>query len=212
MGPPHPSPRAKRTRSSDGGPTPAGRRGSSTPSPATPLAIVARTGPGLDALRRAWRQGHRPSPPPAHPPISWPCFRNRGACFRSELAPASGRMSAEVDEGLWDLGRPRASSPPDAFSAVRSLLSARLRLRRSHGAHRGAARRAVLGRQRATVGTGIGEGRWSLLPEADNAGDRVAERATGRGVGRSRGLAAPGPMGSRGLGALGTRVVPDPVA
>ncbi len=152
----------------DGGPTPAGRRGSSTPSPATPLAVVARQ--DLAWMLSAVRGDKGPAEPTAGASADLlAVFRNRGACFRSELAPASGRMSAEVDEGLWDLVA-RGIVTADAFSAVRSLLSTRLRLRRSHGTHRGAARRAVLGRQRATVGTGIGEGRWSLLPEADSRG------------------------------------------
>jgi ATP-dependent Lhr-like helicase len=56
----------------------------------------------------------------------------------------------------------------DAFSAVRSLLSARRR--RRSGMARGTARRSALGRRRAAVGTGTGEGRWSLLPEPDGTG------------------------------------------
>ena len=87
----------------------------------------------------------------------------RGACFRPELATAAGRLPAEVDEGLWDLVA-RGIVTADAFSAVRSLLSARDRWRtRTSGAGRrpGPARP---GRRRAPVGTGIGEGRWSLLP------------------------------------------------
>ena len=42
----------------------------------------------------------------------------------------------------------------------------------------GTARRSALGRRRALVGTGVGEGRWSLLPEPDVTGTRAAR--TGR--------------------------------
>src|SRR6204780_449349 len=88
----------------------------------------------------------------------------RGACFRPELATLAGRLPAEVDEGLWDLVA-RGIVTADAFSAVRSLLSARDRwstrtVRRPSG-------RLALGRQRSWGGTGVGKGRWSLLPEAD---------------------------------------------
>ena len=163
------TPRPEREpQSVEGDTAPAARRGSSTPSPATPLAIVARQ--DLAWMLSAVRGDTAPAEPTAGASADLlAVLRHRGACFRSELAPASGRMSTEVDEGLWDLVA-RGIVTADAFSAVRSLLSARLRLRRTHGTHRGAARRAVLGRQRAAAGTGIGEGRWSLLPAADSAG------------------------------------------
>ena len=86
-------------------------------------------------------------------------LRTRGACFRPELAPVTGRLPAEVDEGLWDLVA-RGLVTADAFSAVRSLLSARDRWR-TRTVRRPSGR---LARRRAPVGTGIGEGRWSLLP------------------------------------------------
>src|ERR1700678_857451 len=92
-------------------------------------------------------------------------LRNRGACFRPELAPLSGRLPAEVDEGLWDLVA-RGIVTADAFSAVRSLLSARDRWRTRtyrRPTMRGGGRPG-LARRRSRVGSGIGEGRWSLLP------------------------------------------------
>ena len=140
-----------------------GRRGSSTPSPATPLAIVARQ--DLAWMLSAVRADRAPIEPAAGASADLlAALRRQGACFRSELGTASGRLDAEVDEGLWDLVA-RGIVTADAFSAVRSLLSSRQRQR--SGAGRGAARRAALGRQRSSVGTGVGEGRWSLLPEAD---------------------------------------------
>jgi ATP-dependent Lhr-like helicase len=51
---------------------------------------------------------------------------------------------------------------------VRSLLSPAKR--RPSGGRGAPARRAALGRQRAVPGSGIGEGRWSLLPEPDLSG------------------------------------------
>jgi ATP-dependent Lhr-like helicase len=158
------SPRPEReSMERDGVPVPVvGKRGSSTPSPATPLAIVTR--PDLAWVLAAVRADREPVEPTAGAAADILAFlRQRGACFRSELSPASGRLDAEVDEGLWDLVA-RGIVTADAFSAVRSLLSTR---RRRAGARGAAARRASLGRQRAQVGTGIGEGRWSILPRAD---------------------------------------------
>jgi ATP-dependent Lhr-like helicase len=82
------------------------------------------------------------------------------------LASAAGRLETEVDEGLWDLVA-RGIVTADAFSAVRSLLSAR---RRRPTTRPGTGRRSALGRRRAVVGTGVGEGRWSLLPRPDATG------------------------------------------
>jgi ATP-dependent Lhr-like helicase len=66
-----------------------------------------------------------------------------------------------VDEGLWDLVA-RGLVTADAFSAVRSLLSARDRWRTR--TTRRPTPRPGLSRRRAPAGSGIGEGRWSLLP------------------------------------------------
>jgi ATP-dependent Lhr-like helicase len=145
----------------------AGRSG--TPSPATPLAFVLRE--DLGWMLRAVRAGAAaPEPDVGAPADVLSALRARGACFRPELAPLSGRLPAEVDEGLWDLVA-RGIVTADAFSAVRSLLSASDRwrtrtYRRPSG--RSAPGRPGLARRRAPAGTGIGEGRWSLLP-VDNA-------------------------------------------
>jgi ATP-dependent helicase Lhr and Lhr-like helicase len=143
--------------------SPPGRRGSSTPSPATPLAIVTRQDLAwMLAAVRSDRGLVEPTSGASFDVLS--ALRSRGASFRAELAPAAGRLSTEVDEGLWDLVA-RGIVTADAFSAVRSLLSTRSRRRSPAG--RGTARRAGLGRQRALLGSGVGEGRWSLLPEPD---------------------------------------------
>ena len=78
-------------------------------------------------------------------------LRARGACFRPELAPLAGRLPAEVDEGLWDLVA-RGIVTADAFSAVRSLLSARDRWRTR--TYRRPTGRPGLARRRAPASTG----------------------------------------------------------
>ncbi len=148
-----------------GTPTPGGRRGSATPSSATPLALVTR--PDLTWMLSAVRTDRAVVEPTAGASADvLNALRSEGARFRSELATVAGRLDTEIDEGLWDLVA-RGIVTADAFSAVRSLLSAR---RRRPSARSGSARRSTLGRQRALVGTGVGEGRWSLLPEPDAGG------------------------------------------
>jgi ATP-dependent helicase Lhr and Lhr-like helicase len=152
----------------------AGRSG--TPSPSTPLAFVIRD--DLDWMLRAVRAGTEAAEPEVGAAFDvLAALRARGACFRPELAPLAGRLPAEVDEGLWDLVA-RGIVTADAFSAVRSLLSARDRwrtrtYRRPTG--RSAAGRPGLARRRAPAGSGIGEGRWSLLPVV--GGEAEAEGA-----------------------------------
>jgi ATP-dependent Lhr-like helicase len=145
-----------------------GRAG--TPSPATPLAFVVRE--DLPWMLRAVRGDNVAAEPEVGAAADvLEVLRARGACFRPELASLAGRLPAEVDEGLWDLVA-RGIVTADAFSAVRSLLSARDRWRtrtlRSPNGRPGSGRtgsgRPGLARRRAPVGTGIGEGRWSLLP------------------------------------------------
>ncbi len=131
---------------------------SGTPSPATPLAFVRRD--DLEDMLRAVRAGSPASEPEIGAAADvLAALRVRGACFRPELAPLTGRLPAEVDEGLWDLVA-RGLVTADAFSAVRALLSARDRWR-TRTVRRPSGR---LARRRAPVGSGIGEGRWSLLP------------------------------------------------
>jgi len=133
-----------------------GRAGA--PSGATPLAFALRE--DLETMLRAVRVGAAaPEPEVGAAADVLAALRTRGACFRPELAPLTGRLPAEVDEGLWDLVA-RGLVTADAFSAVRSLLSARDRWR-TRTVRRPSGR---LARRRAPVGTGIGEGRWSLLP------------------------------------------------
>ena len=141
------------------------RRGSTVPSPATPLALMARG--DLPWLLDAVRAGAGPAVPEAGAAADvLLALRSRGASFRSDLVGGSGRLSSEVDEGLWDLVA-RGIVTADAFSAVRSLLGSRRRprppQRRSVG-RVGQVGRVGLAMRRAAAGTGTGEGRWSLLP------------------------------------------------
>ncbi len=137
---------------------------SGTPSPATPLAFVRRD--DLETMLRAVRSGTpAPEPEVGAGADVLAALRSRGACFRPELAPVTGRLPAEVDEGLWDLVA-RGLVTADAFSAVRSLLSARDRWR-TRTVRRPSNR---LARRRGPAGSGIGEGRWSLLPGPRGAG------------------------------------------
>jgi ATP-dependent helicase Lhr and Lhr-like helicase len=139
-------------------------RGTSTPSPATPLALLCREDLGwMLAAVRAGREAVAPSVGASADLLA--VLRTRGASFRSELPGATGRLDSDVDEGLWDLVS-RGIVTADAFAAVRSLLAARAR----RGTGRAGARRSALGRTRALPGSGIGEGRWSLLPDPEVPG------------------------------------------
>ena len=183
------TPRAERT----------GRSG--TPSPATPLAFVLRD--DLEDMLRAVRAGAlAPEPEVGAAADVLAALRTRGACFRPELAPVTGRLPAEVDEGLWDLVA-RGLVTADAFSAVRALLSARDRWR-TRTVRRPSGR---LARRRAPVGTGIGEGRWSLLPGPEVLGRAGRRRrcapARQRGAGRDGGAAAAGALGRSWPGSCG---------
>ncbi len=170
-------------------------RGAATPSRATPLALVLRE--DLDWQLAAVRQGEPVVEPTAGAAADvLAALRSRGACFRAELAGAAGRLPAEVDEGLWDLVA-RGIVTADAFSAVRSLLSARsrwaARQRRVPGRRPGLGRPG-LGMRRATVGTGLGEGRWALLPEppaelSATTATAPTAGAAGAGAAEARGLA-----------------------
>jgi ATP-dependent Lhr-like helicase len=151
------TPRPERSADSDAGP----RRGGATPSPATPLALVPRE--DLAWLLAAVRQGDKALEPEAGASADViAALRLRGACFRAELPAAAGRLPAEIDDGLWDLVAGGLVTA-DAFSAVRSLLSARDRWRARQ--RRPVVGRIGLARQRASVGSGLGEGRWSLLAD-----------------------------------------------
>ena len=100
-------------------------RGTSTPSPATPLALTCREDLGWTlAAVRAGREVAAPTVGASADLLA--VLPSRGASFRSELPGATGRLDSDVDEGLWDLVS-RGIVTADAFAAVRSLLAARAR-------------------------------------------------------------------------------------
>jgi ATP-dependent Lhr-like helicase len=143
------------------GEVPASRRGGATPSRATPLALMPRE--DLGWLLAAVRQGERGTDPDVGASADvLAILRQRGACFRSELPGVTGRLPAEVDDGLWDLVA-RGLVTADAFSAVRTLLSARDRWQARQ--RRPVVGRVGLARRRSAVGSGLGEGRWALLSD-----------------------------------------------
>jgi ATP-dependent Lhr-like helicase len=145
------------------------RRGAATPSAATPLALVRRD--DLGWLLRAVRLGESPAPPPHGPSRDLlEVLERDGAQFRAGLAAASSRLPVEVDEGLWDLVA-RGIASADAFSAVRSLLDARSRFRARQ--RRLPTARLARAPRRAQAGTGVGEGRWSLLASPAGAPEGV---------------------------------------
>ncbi|MHB8293187.1 MAG: DEAD/DEAH box helicase [Acidimicrobiales bacterium] len=156
---------------------PAIRRGSSYPSRSTPIALAVRG--DLAWLLQAARGGAMPAEPSGGPALDiWEALSASGASFPAELQAATGRLESEVEDGLWDLVASGLVTA-DSFSAIRSLLSARLRRRSSeHRRHparypaRHPAPRAVL---RAS-------GRFSLLrsPAVRLDVEDLAEKVAGQ--------------------------------
>ena len=120
------------------------RRGSATPSRATPVTFALRQ--DLSWLLQAAR-GDAVAGEPAHGAGRdvLDALRSQGAMFHSQLREATGRLPVEVEEGLWDLVA-RGIVTADGFQAVRSLLSARQAWKRRHRHEQ----RARLGARRAT--------------------------------------------------------------
>ncbi len=136
------------------------RRSGMTPSRATPITLTIRA--DLPWLLRAARGERRPAEPgPGRTRDVLDALRDRGALFQPDLASATGRLPAEVEEALWD-GVARGLVTADGFRAVRSLLR-----RRSLAT---APERRRLRRGRGGLAAGSG-GRWSLLPDSMPAGD-----------------------------------------
>ena len=158
----------------------------------------------LDARRLRPEPASWPSRPPARRPTCWPLLREQGACFRSELPAATGRLPDEVDEGLWDLVA-RGFVTADAFSAVRSLLAARA-TRAALPDEIAAARSPPLrpcgvGAARSGAGTGRDAGRSSPIRTISGAAGLAGPPE--RGTGRGGGLAAARPVGRGRAGSSG---------
>ena len=87
----------------------------------------------------------------------------RGAQFLAELAAATRRLPAEIEEALWD-GVARGLLTADGFSAIRSLVeTGRPRPKAAHSVSR--LRRGAPRQNRAA-------GRWSLIPPVEPVEDR----------------------------------------
>ncbi|HEY5024200.1 MAG TPA: DEAD/DEAH box helicase [Acidimicrobiales bacterium] len=154
------------------------RRGSATPSRATPVTFALRE--DLPWLLRAARGDVVPAEPvhgAARDVLD--ALRSGGAMFHSELRTATGRLPVEVEEGLWDLVA-RGIVTADGFQAVRSLLSARQAWKRRQRHEQ----RLRTGARRAATWREGGEGRWALLPtggpEDDTDRDTLAEQVAGQ--------------------------------
>jgi ATP-dependent Lhr-like helicase len=157
--------------------------GRSTPSRSTPITFVLREDLGLwcDAVRL----GEAPAAP-AHGAAAdvLEVLVDRGAIFRSDLGALTGRLPAEVDEGLFEL-LAQGLVTADGFHAVRALLSPARRLGRRRPMP---PRSSRLARTRTAPGSGSGEGRWSLLdPGAAHADalDAVAREELAEAVAAS---------------------------
>ena len=166
-------------RAADGDGPP--KRGSATPSRATPVTFALRE--DLPWLLAAARGGAEPAEP-AHGPARdvLDALRAGGAMFHAELRNATGRLPVEVEEGLWDLVA-RGLVTADGFQAVRSLLSARQSWRRRQRHEQ----RLRTGIRRAPARREGGEGRWALLPtgagrpgRADASIATLAEQVAGQ--------------------------------
>jgi ATP-dependent Lhr-like helicase len=140
-----------------------------TPSRSTPVTFFLRSDASL------WMDAVRLGTPTPSPSVGAAAeiaelLERRGACFRAELGSATGRLPAEVDEGLFDL-LARGLVTADGFSAARALMSPAQRFARRQ--------RSTYGREgssrTARSPLSVGEGRWSLL-EAEEPGELDSAR------------------------------------
>jgi ATP-dependent helicase Lhr and Lhr-like helicase len=136
-----------------GEPRPSGK----SPSRRTPITFMLRQ--DLPWLLQA----HRGAVAPAEPDVGsgrevLDALRGHGALFHADLQTITGRLPAEVEDGLWD-GVARGLISADGFNAIRSLLDARTRFARRRRPYRRPGSRGRRGTWRQGV-----EGRWTLLP------------------------------------------------
>ena len=131
-----------------------------TPSRRTPITFMLRE--DLDWLLQAHRGTTVPAEPDSGPGREvLDALRERGALFHGDLRSITGRLPAEIEEGLWD-GVARGLVSADGWSAVRSLLTARTKFARRQRANRRPGSRGRRGSWRHGV-----EGRWTLLPQVE---------------------------------------------
>ncbi len=104
-------------------------------------------------------------------------LRSRGARFHHELGSGTGRLSSDVEQGLWELVW-RGQVHADSFHAVRSLFDARDRSTTP--------KRATRGLRRGSTARHGGEGRWTIFAEhaldadRDELAEAVAEQLLAR--------------------------------
>ncbi len=138
------------------------------PSRATPVSFLVRDNlPWLLAAARGDGAPILPGESVARDVLE--CLRARGALFYSEIVSVTGRLRAEVADGLWELVA-RGLVTADGFGSVRALLSARERW--AQRTHRLSTRGSL--RRYASAGRGA-EGRWSLLSQGHPGGDADLE-------------------------------------
>lgn len=129
----------------------------------TPVSLVLRADlPWLLAAHR----GEAAPPVPACGAVAEivEVLAQRGACFASELATATGRVLADVEAALWE-GMARGLLASDGFEPVRAVASGRRQ-----------APTTTTRRSRIRTGHGLRvtetAGRWSLVPPAATDVDR----------------------------------------
>jgi ATP-dependent Lhr-like helicase len=91
-------------------------------------------------------------------------LEQRGACFLSELATATGRLVTDLETALWD-GVARGLLTADGFAAIRSLVEGRTGRTPSPT-------RSVSRRRRGARAATTAAGRWSLVGAVEPVDDR----------------------------------------
>jgi ATP-dependent Lhr-like helicase len=134
-----------------------------SPSKATPVTLAFRD--DLPWLLQAARLDTEPQPPELGATAEVvEVLDQRGACFVSELATATGRLVTDLETALWD-GVARGLLTADGFAAIRALVDPR--------ASRGPSPvRSVSRRRRGARATTTAAGRWSLVPPLEPVDDR----------------------------------------
>ncbi len=157
----------------------ASEAGAPSSSRATPKSFLLRD--NLPWLLAAARGHGTPAPPRTSVAQDvLECLRARGALFYDEIVGGTGRLRAQVTEGLWELVA-RGLVTADGFGSVRALVSPRERWGRRAGRalSRGTLRRPGLGGRRS-------EGRWSVLSndeidaDIETLAEAVAEQLLAR--------------------------------
>ena len=139
------------------------RRGSSSPSGATPITFADRE--DFWTLLRIARHRRETSLPTVGSSADLlEVFSTRGAQFRADLTRWVARLPDDINDGLWDLVA-RGLVHADSFHGVRNLL---------RGSIAGGSRRHARARQRSSLDAGVGEGRWMTLPTEWDEVDRLA--------------------------------------